>query len=424
MDLPLNYHNIDAEREAIVSLLINEDTQHLWLPELNDTFFCDPCCRRIYQSLEKKAKNIKTVVMPDLTDDLSDDDLISLVGSLEAQIFTSFKELHRILDRYRQVRETMKIIHFECGDPANIDPSAIADKILALSTGKSEYEKISIKNLTGRKLDQWQTGKDRRKTYYLGIPLIDDIVRLKKGNTCIIAAPRKTGKTWMEASIASFLSQGNKVLFISAEMAPEDLYTRIASRISRHDLTPLDYMTEPPKRLYEAFAGGVDGILERDLDFINARGITVSHLIAEIKQAINQGYEVIILDYLQRIAGIPVKDYRIGFAELSRNLANLFAKNDVLGIVAAQANKAPKGQFTEGTKESRAADEDADCILYLTDLTDKTNGKHQPGELYDLMIEIVQRNGMSGGVKLKFDPKTGIYHDPATVDSEVEKRFT
>jgi len=412
MELPITYHNKEAEQTVIATLLADEEGQHIWMPELGERFFFDGFARKVFLSMATIYEKKKSVSIPDLSTYLNHDETVDLIGMVEKTSYSKIGRLFETLDRCMRVRESAKIIHKHFSNPNELDIQEVSEKLLSLGIGDNQFEEYSMRDLADRKHKDWEKNENPRRTFHLGIPLVDDYVRLKEGNTVVIVAPPKVGKTWMECAIASFLSSGDKVYYVSAEMHPEDLYTRIASNISQKDLSDLDYMQKPPLSLYNHYSMNIHEIVNRQLRILNARGINAGQLKARIQSAVNRGYRIVIIDYLQRIGGVSKDDYRMGMATLSRELANLFARHNILGIVATQANEPGDNKMTRASdvKETKAPKEDADVLLTLTNTTFfKGEGFYSKGDPYKLAIEIIQRNGYCGTVRLEFDPKTGTY---------------
>ena len=59
---------------------------------------------------------------------------------------------------------------------------------------------------------------------------------------------------------------------------------------------------------------------------------------------------------------------------------------------------------------SGAIEEDADCLITLTDVTKKKEFGEEPKN--QLGIKMVQRHGRSGATRVNFDPRTGRYEQP------------
>jgi replicative DNA helicase len=279
---------------------------------------------------------------------------------------------------------------------------------MAVSTQSSEYPEWDIKSLSERAADRWQKKIVARKTYHLGIPCVDEIVKVRAGNMVYIVAPPKTGKTWLQSSIASFLSNGNKVYFVSAEMHPDDIYTRISSHISGVDLTSLDYLDDLKNSTRQLMTWGnnLDRIMQKKLTICKARGMSFGTVKSRIISAIQQGHEIIMIDYLQRIKG-PGADKRIETMEMSRELTDMAGKYEKLFIVASQASRAARAAGrtqAHHAKESAAIEEDADVVLSLTSKEDYDMSNSIP-----LMVDVFQRSGVSSIIYLDFNPTTGQY---------------
>jgi hypothetical protein len=79
-------------------------------------------------------------------------------------------------------------------------------------------------------------------------------------------------------------------------MHPDEIYTRLGSIISGKDLTGLDYNESNPE-LFKAWDSSINEILKRNLTICKARGIDLSTAKSRIMGAIENGAEIIIIDY-------------------------------------------------------------------------------------------------------------------------------
>lgn len=321
-----------------------------------------------------------------------------------ASITAKMEHFYKVLAHARDVRAVPKVVSETMADADDMDcVNAATAAMLKIGTG-GLTKPLHISDLSARASDRWEKRLlDERKTYSLGIPVVDDELRVKAGNTVFIIAPPKCGKTWMLVSIACHLAIGSKVLFVSAEMDPDDLYARISSKIAKQDFSPLEYK-DRCQELLTAWSKNIDRIHDRNLWTLKARGISLGGLISVCMEAKHNGFDVVIIDYIQRILH-KAESQRVATMEISRELSNFSGQQNMLLIAASQANRmARQADKTQSyhAKESAAIEEDADVILSLT-----LKQKEGTFEEKALIVDVVQRNGMCFDAALSFDPTTG-----------------
>lgn len=287
-------------------------------------------------------------------------------------------------------------------------PQEFGSRMMEISTSKSQYPDYKAKELANNLTDLVSNAQQGFTKYYdLGIPILSENLRLKDGMSLVVVALPKTGKTWLMAWVANFLSKKYRVAIESAEMYPEDIFLRMASSYMRDDLSSLLYTPKAPTRLFEKFSDAMSELRERDLVISQVAGMEYSLLKSRIMKHVKDGYKIIFLDYIQRVPNAGADSIRTGVLQISRELTNLAKRERFLLIMFSQANdEAAKAGKTlpQHSKESRSIREDADAIICLTDKTEN------PVNIWkDMLIYVEQRNGFSGDINLKFNPGTGQY---------------
>ncbi len=395
----LTYSKPAAEAAALFLLAGREI--HTWVYRYERTMFYNAEYGVLFEEILKQYKIHKVFDFGALSEKAKDTYLqISESVSTTAKMEYYFS----VLAHARDVRAVPKIVSETMTDADDLDcVNAVKAAMLKIGTG-GLTKPLHISELSARAGDRWEKRLlDERKTYSLGIPVVDDSLRVKTGNTIFIVAPPKCGKTWMLVTIACHLAVGSKVLFVSAEMDPDDLYARISSKIANHDFSPLEYK-DKCQELLTAWSKQLDRIHDRNLWTLKARGISLGGLISVCMEAKHNGFEVIIIDYIQRILH-KAESQRVATMEISRELSNFSGQQNVLLIAASQANRmARQADKTQSfhAKESAAIEEDADAILSLT-----LKQKEGTFEEKAMIIDVVQRNGMCFDTTLNFDPTTG-----------------
>lgn len=410
MELPFDYANIDAEKSILAQLLLHgESTLATWIGELGEDHFRDQSNRQIFCVVRDHYKKHGYADL----NAFEGTDLLVPAMDITAEAATSARtELYFTrLEHCRKVRQMAAHVAEAVSNPdSETVVEDLTERMLHVERAQTGYPEYTMRQLAERAVQRWEKGTDARRIYHLGIPGVDNYLKLRAGNTVTIVAPPKVGKTWLEVAIASFLATGAKVFFISAEMDPDSLFTRIASKIAGEDLSKLDFCIEHAKREMTAFGNALDAIVSRNLTVAYARGMRFAQLQSKIYSAIHRGFDVVILDYLQRIK-YPGADLRQGTMEMSRELSDMAGRYEKLFIIASQANRAShNADFVQAhhAKESAAVEEDSDCIISLTNKTDYSQDREMD-DPYKLAVNICQRNGYQGIVYLHFNPRTGHY---------------
>jgi replicative DNA helicase len=127
---------------------------------------------------------------------------------------------------------------------------------------------------------------------------------LIQGRAYGIAAPKKTGKTAMLATIASnVFNNGGKVLYVALEMGAQQIMHRIAAR--QLGLNPLAFIGDQRKE--DWFKNKVAEYVARTpegLYFLDMAGSTVATLEGALTPAVRRNdIDLVIIDYWQLVGG-------------------------------------------------------------------------------------------------------------------------
>lgn len=218
-----------------------------------------------------------------------------------------------------------------------------------------------------------------------GIPSIDEALGpIRRKNLVIVAARPGMGKTIIGASIArGAAEQGKGVLFVSLEMADEELGERIASDMSYDE----ESGTGVP---YDAIVNGRVGrdqmrwLLETQeqlgkipLQVVDIGALKISQLSTMVRRwkrkfaAKGQSLELVVVDYLQLLS----PDYRVSgpyeaITLISKGLKAIAKTQDVGVLALAQLSRkveerADKKPQLSDLRDSGQIEQDADAVLFL-----------------------------------------------------------
>lgn len=242
-----------------------------------------------------------------------------------------------------------------------------------------------------------------------GIPCIDEwTYGCIPGQVWIIAGYSGLGKTWLACSIVNgLIDEGAKVGFISLEMSPPDLLTRLlAGRVGaaaayryrrRKGQGPATWSKDDRARLDAAW-----DTLEAGLEiFENQR--TIDAVVSCIRRG---GFDAVVVDYGQLIEVPKVHDETASNSIAAKRLQAIAKASGVPLIVLSQVSNQGARMGDDdpaiGLKNSSSWVNIADAILMLR------RDKDRP-EILTLIGKKV-RHGPSGGAvaSLRMDPATGV----------------
>lgn len=196
-----------------------------------------------------------------------------------------------------------------------------------------------------------------------GFPSLDGKAHVGGGDVVVIGGRPSAGKTALSLQFGVHIAQSKRVGYFSYETSVRKLYDRIVScqaqvsfsHIMRNNMEAVDYGKVKASR--KALTGP-------SLDLIEATGMTVSGIFA---YAMAHHYDVIIIDYLQKIPAPGVRDAVQRVSQVSNDLqqsARLTGKT-VIALSQLRRTDSDKAPTMEDLRESGQIEQDADVIMLL-----------------------------------------------------------
>ena len=243
------------------------------------------------------------------------------------------------------------------------------------------------------------------------------------GELSIIAARPSMGKTAFSLNIALSAALSNKkVAFFSVEMTREQILMRLLSLIGKVHLSNLrtgQIASESWDNLVLAGAKLSElSFFVDDSSFLSP--FEVRSRARRLKS--HKGLDLLIVDYLQ-LMGLKDKmeNREREVSEISRLLKSIAKELSIPVLALSQLNRGVEGRtnrrpMLSDLRESGSIEQDADVImmLYREDYYNPDTDKKGKAEV----ILNKQRNGPTGKVHLKWDPRFGLFENDIPIAVE------
>ena len=378
------------EKTILSNLILNEEYSRKVFPYLKSEYFDDISYSKIFSTVSEYVEQYKeppTIEALKLSlekrKDLNEDTyntIQELLSEFEIDKTTNpqflLDETEKFCqdkDLYNSIRKSILILD---GQDRENDKGSIP-KLLSDSLG------ISFDSSVGH--DFLQDFEDRYEHYHKKeerIPFdIDILNKITKGglprkSMTVLLATTGGGKSLLKCHMAAnHLMYGKNVLYITMEMAEEEIGRRIDANIM--DIT-LDEVNEIPRDVYEKrmarYKTKTTGkLVIKEYPTGSVHSGHFRHLLNELRQKKNFEPDVIFLDYLNICASARVKG---AAASSSYNLVKSIAE-EVRGlameyncalVTSSQFNRDGYGNSDvdlTNTSESMGITHTADCILAL-----------------------------------------------------------
>lgn len=255
--------------------------------------------------------------------------------------------------RYRQIGEALQ----------DIETASDAEDIL------SNANRVGI----SRGMDSWTVGEALRdffqryskKVEYLHwfLPQLDSRLNLELGDFCLLGGRPSSGKSAfaIEAAVYWSVVCGYRVGFYSHETSREKLTNRMIAACARVPLDGVKHSTLSEEQI-EDVCSIASRIEAAPLDIISCAGKTVAEMQAF---ALSRRHQIIIVDYLQIVAG-PGKDEYAQVSAISKSLHIMCQSLGIFCLALCQLSRTRGARPSlEDLRSSGQLEQDADAVLFL-----------------------------------------------------------
>ncbi len=243
------------------------------------------------------------------------------------------------------------------------------------------------------------------------------------GELSIIAARPSMGKTAFSLNIALSASLNNKkVAFFSIEMAKEQILMRLLSMAGK---VPLSHLRNGQiiSQDWDNLVLAASQLSETSFFVDDSSFLSPFEIRSRARRLKSQkGLDLLIVDYLQLMSlkeNMESREREV--SEISRLLKSIAKELQIPVLALSQLNRGVEGRtnrrpMLSDLRESGSIEQDADVImmLYRDDYYNKTSEKKGQAEV----ILNKQRNGPTGNVILKWDPRFGLFENHIPIMEE------
>lgn len=230
----------------------------------------------------------------------------------------------------------------------------------------------------------------------------------------LLAARPSMGKTALALNIAIHVAavERKHVAIFSLEMSKEQLVKRLLSQESHVDSQKLRTGNLADSE-WAALIEGAETVGKSLLAIDDTPGITVSELRSKCRKLqMEQGLDMIIIDYLQLMSGSKKAESRQNeVSEISRSLKAIARELSVPILALSQLNRKAEERSDHrpqlsDLRESGAIEQDADVVMFI----DRERTENEEANKATVIIA-KQRNGPIGDVNLMWLPKYTQFKD-------------
>ena len=419
-------HNVEAERAVIGAMMLNADAIMVCSELLTSDEFYQQQYGIIFDALVEMYKDGVGADLVTLQNKLREKEVtpelysVEYLGELLASVPTSanvkfYAEivhekavLRRLIRVSEQVTKDCYMDSQPLEDILEDTEKSVFDVIQ--QRGGSEFE--PIRDVVLRTLDSIEKAA-KQKGNITGLEtgfrdLDAKTAGLQKSDLILIAARPAMGKTAFVLNIAEYvaLHSNSTIALFSLEMSKEQLVKRMlamnsmvdSQKIRTGDLEDDDW---------DKLVGSVRKIGNSNLVIDDTSGITASELRSKCRKLkIEQGLDLVIIDYLQLMTGAGKRksdSRQQEISDISRSLKVMARELNVPVIALSQLSRAvesrpDKRPMLSDLRESGAIEQDADIVVFIY-----RDEYYNPDSEKKGVAEVIvakQRSGPTGPVEL------------------------
>ncbi|WP_033161287.1 replicative DNA helicase [[Mycoplasma] collis] len=428
----------DVENSIIGYLLLNKEDHNKIIPFIEKEDFYWAKNKIIFEAMSELFFASKEIDVISILNWISENingnyalrtsDLTSYLA--DTPFYSTLKDIINSLVQKSKLRKAKVAIDFankEITKNENAEADDILNsfeaKLIEISRGVELKDFQEMQKITDEILNDLIARKSQKdlKGISTGFNSLDQITSgLQNGDLIILAARPSMGKTALALNLARTAVENGKVCaFFSLEMDANQLVTRILSAKTGIE----GYLFKKPNLLENSdwinINDNIKTINDYKLYIDDSGGLKLHELVWKVKKLQNRikKIDLIIVDYLQLIdLASSGANRQVEVAKISRKLKQLAREINCPLIALSQLSRKveerqDKIPLMSDLRESGAIEQDADIVTFLH--RPNYYVKNEPkNEIQDTNLIIAKhRNGATGEIILKFDPKIGYFFE-------------
>lgn len=200
---------------------------------------------------------------------------------------------------------------------------------------------------------------------------LDGAIHVRPGSMIVLGGYPSDGKTSLAARFALHMARKKRVGFFSYETSVEALFDRVLSMFASVELAKIQLNTLTQEH-WDSIGALSKRLCASNLEIIEASGMTVSQIRA---RALARRYDVIFIDYLQKIAPEQTLRYASSFeavSQISSDLQQLGRQTKISIVALSQFSRPDKSKSgtvqppsLSSLRQSGQIEQDADIVMLL-----------------------------------------------------------
>lgn len=413
-------YNLEAEINVLGSILNEENSICKVIDLIEPTDFYNDNHKVIYSELKSMYEQSKAIDITTLAENLGS--RLPLVGgitylgkltdTLSSRHIKSYAEIIKSKSVLRNLKQNLVLAQKQINNDADPEQiiSFLQNNTMFVKT-KEENGNIAaaVESFMTDLENRYNNGGDINgiKTQF---NRLDDILGgFHRQELIIIGARPSMGKSVMATNLTTNISlkTKKKVALFSLEMNNVSLVKRMVSKLASVDSYDLRDGNITNKQ-WGDIANASNMLISDNIKLYEVT-MTLNKIIAECKRLkIQNGLDVVIIDYLQLIQGNNKENRTQEISDISRKLKLMAKELDITVIALSQLSRGVEGRadkrpMLSDLRESGSIEQDADVVLFLY-RDEYYNPETDDKNILETIVA-KQRDGETGTIKLAWLPQ-------------------
>jgi len=427
MNLKTMPHDINAEQSVLGSLLLDSDLIGDVLDVISfDEEFYHESHKEIFRTIKNLFSEGKTVDMITVSDELSKNQLLQVIGGFEYlselsdvgtlihNVSNHAKIVHEKFMLRRLIKASTDIVEkgYASHDAEQLIEEAESSIFeISQNRDKKGFQIISdILQVAYEKIVQLHEDPTALTGIPSGFDALDALTNgLQRSDLILIAARPSMGKTAFALNLCQHAAVKEKksVAIFSLEMAADQLVQRLLSAQSLVAISDIRTGQIEDDDWFKLARSSAQ-LGESKIFIDDTPGITVAEIRSKCRRLkMNQGLDLIMIDYLQLMSGGGKQENRQQeISTISRSLKSIAREMNCPVVALSQLSRASELRadhrpILSDLRESGAIEQDADLVMFL--YRDEYYNPDTVDEKHKGIGEIIiakQRNGETGKIYL------------------------
>jgi replicative DNA helicase len=427
-------HSIEAEESVLGAVLLSAEAANITLERLHAEDFYKPAHQLVFEAIRVLFDSNEPIDAVTVAEHLRRDGSLERMGGIEfltrlldAVPTSSNIEYYAGIVEEHSVRRRLMKVGGQIGTIANEMTEAIDEvvdraeqAVFAVSERRVGDGLAAIDNLLGPAIEKAED-LQRRGSDVTGIPtgfrdLDRKLAGLHPTNLLVLAARPGMGKTALALNVAQNVAiADHPVAIFSLEMSREEVVTRMLCSTGRIDSQKLrtGRLTEAD---FTKLSTAASALYKKPIFVDDSPGLTVTEIRAKCRRLRRKpGLSLVVVDYLQLMAGSGGENRQQEIALISRSLKNLARELHVPILAVSQLNRSLESREDKrprlgDLRESGAIEQDSDVVMFIYRDEYYHAEKVEAKGIAEVVIA-KHRQGAVGKVDMTFLPEFTLFAD-------------